>query len=74
LIVAIGSVWVRGVEGSIAFGGCANVARRAPEAVGYAGKHPGKGHRSAKRGGKKQLAVFVPLTAQLGWGAKWMWG
>ena len=24
-----------------------------------------------KRGGKKQLAVFVPLTAQLGGGAKW---
>ena len=31
----------------------------------------GKGHRSAKRGGKKQLAVFVPLTAQLGQRAKW---
>ena len=31
----------------------------------------GKGHRSAKRGGKKQLAVFVPLTAQLGRRAKW---
>jgi hypothetical protein len=34
-------------------------------------QHPGKGHRSAKRGGEKQLAVFVPLTAQLGWGAQW---